>query len=172
MAAVTEPRPAPEPLPPSDLGSGSVSAAGEPNDRLFQRAALGWVVAPTLILLASCLLEAGEQRQVVVPWFGLALPETCALYSRFGIDCPGCGLTRSFIHIAHMDPLAAWQLHPLSWPLFAFMVAQIPLALAHARGIRSERLQQFTRVNEWALVVLAIALIVLWLGRLGVGFFG
>lgn len=166
----------PEPMLAPELASAPApSVASMPveiPDRLFQRVALGWVVAPAFILLASCVLQVGERRKVVVPWLNVALPETCALYSRFGIDCPGCGLTRSFIHIAHADPLAAWRLHPLSWLLFAFVAAQIPLALAHVRGSRSAWLKQLTRANEWALVALAITLMLFWLGKLSLGFFG
>lgn len=176
MEAAPEPVIVPEPASASTPFAASmpfpVSLPAESPDRLFQRVALAWVIAPTFILLAACVLQVGERREVVLPWLNLALPETCGLYSRFGIDCPGCGLTRSFIHIAHADPLAAWRLHPLSWLLFAFVAAQIPLAIAHLRGSRSAWLKPLTRANEWALVALAITLMLFWLGKLSVGFFG
>ncbi len=140
-------------------------------DHLFKRVAIGWMLVPSLILLSAGLLTIGENRQVVVPWLNVTLPETCTLYARFGIDCPGCGLTRSFIEIAHANPIAAFRLHPLSWILFAYVAAQIPLALYHARGVDSERLGRLTRLNEWGLVSLAIALLVVWLGKLFVLYF-
>ena len=136
------------------------------SDRLFQRIAIGWVIVPLAILLCAAVLSIGEDRKVLVPWFNVALPETCSLYARFGVDCPGCGLTRSFIEIAHANPMAALHLQPLSWILFAYVAAQIPLAIYHVKGIPSETLNRLTRVNEWGLVSLAIALLLLWFVKL------
>jgi len=136
------------------------------SERIFQRVAIGWLIVPCLILLSAGLLTVGEDRKVIVPWFNFALPETCTLHYRFGIDCPGCGLTRSFIEIAHANPLAAFRLHPLSWLLFAYVAAQIPLAIYHARGVQAEWLRRLTRANEWGLVSLSIALLVVWFGKL------
>ena len=91
------------------------------------------------------------------------------MYSRFGIDCPGCGLTRSFIHLAHAEPLAAWELNPLSWLLFGYVVAQIPLALAHGAGVRTKWLKNLIGINQWGLVTIMIALVVRWGFKIALG---
>lgn len=102
----------------------------------------------------------------MVPWIGRALPETCAMHSRFGIDCPGCGLTRSFIHIADGRVMTAWHLNPVSWLIFVYVVVQIPLAAAHAIGVTSRLLSLLTTINQQALIVLVLALVAQWLFRL------
>lgn len=42
----------------------------------------------------------------------------CPIKNLWGIPCPGCGLTRGFIAILHLDLKAATQHHILSVPLF------------------------------------------------------
>lgn len=43
----------------------------------------------------------------------------CPIQNIFGISCFGCGLTRGFIAILHLDFKAAISYHVLSIPLFA-----------------------------------------------------
>src|SRR5437588_12182829 len=54
------------------------------------------------------------------------------------LPCPGCGLTRSFIGMAHLDPARAARFHPLGlvlFPLTVFLAALLPLP-----GWRRQRL--------------------------------
>ena len=139
---------------------------------LMRPVAIGWAAGAALVLLAAGLLRVGDNRQVQLPWCEVVLPETCAMYARFGLDCPGCGLTRSFIYLAHASPASAWQLNPLSWLLFGYVIAQIPLALWHFSRSRSRWLRRLTRCNEWSLVVLMTALMLRWLWKLGLGELG
>jgi hypothetical protein len=74
-------------------------------------------------------MSVGPGREVFLPGVG-TIPETCTLHARLGIDCPGCGLTRSFIHLAHGDLRAAWSLNPVGLLMFAFVAAQIPLVIS------------------------------------------
>ncbi len=127
-----------------------------------------WILGPCLVLLAAVLLDTGRDRQVLLPGSSIALPETCTLHTRFGLDCPGCGLTRGFIHIADGDPMTAWRLNPMSLPLFAFIASQIPLAILHASQCRRPWMAGWTRLNERLLVVLVIAMLLLWGWRLAV----
>lgn len=87
-----------------------------------------WLSGPIAILLCSWIMSTGDGRQVLLPGVGV-LPEICTLHARLGVDCPGCGLTRSFIHLAHGDLRAAWTLSPVGLLLFAFIASQIPLTL-------------------------------------------
>ena len=43
-----------------------------------------------------------------------------------GIDCPGCGLTRSFIRLVRGDVLGAWSFNPAGTLVFAVVVFQVP----------------------------------------------
>jgi hypothetical protein len=51
----------------------------------------------------------------------------------FGVRCPGCGLTRSFVCLAHGDWAAAWAYHRLGWLLAAAVLIQWPYRLVSLR---------------------------------------
>lgn len=132
-----------------------------------------WLGGPVLVLALSCLMGTGEQRKVLLPWSGIALPETCQFHRLFGLDCPGCGLTRSFIHISHGELMAAWQLNPLGLVLYTYVALQVPQALLrwlnveYRRGWLSDgRLANWTRMNEWALIGILIGLVIQWMFRM------
>lgn len=124
-----------------------------------------WFIGPVLILLAAGLLSTRGERQVILPWVGQALPETCATRWQFGIDCPGCGLTRSFIYLAHGDITAAWKLHPVSLVLFLYVVFQLPLALAHWCHVQHPLVARITRVNGFGIIAIAVLLALRWMSR-------
>lgn len=122
-----------------------------------------WLGAPVAVLLAAALLRVGGGRQVLLPWVDVAIPETCAMYARTGFDCPGCGLTRSFIHIAHARPWVAWQVNPISWPLFAFTAAQIPIALLHLRRHKLASLPWIDVVNQSLMMGIMSIMVLRWI---------
>ncbi len=143
-----------------------------------------WFVGPLCVMLLAATMSVGPGRTVSLPGIG-QLPETCTLHTRLGIDCPGCGLTRSFIHLAHGRVQAAWNLNPVALFMFAYVAWQIPLALvslwaavalgkAHRQGVPTNisELEQaprlsgwvssWTRYNQWLLVGLMLALLLRW----------
>jgi hypothetical protein len=126
----------------------------------------------TLLLLAWSM-TTGSERTVSLPVVGV-LPETCTLYSRLGVDCPGCGLTRCFIHLAHGRIASAWGVNPVGILLFIYVGLQIPLAIAMlARFHEAPRdvlwLQRINPWNEKAAILLLLALLVQWIVRLTFG---
>jgi hypothetical protein len=83
------------------------------------------IISTAVILLALVLRVEGE-RQVLVPLVNLPLPEVCTSQRLFGMDCLGCGLTRSFISIGHGDLLGAWRFNPAGLLGFVMVASQIP----------------------------------------------
>ena len=55
------------------------------------------------------------------------IPHICLSKSVLGVDCPGCGITRSFRAIFMMNFQHSWTLNPLAPPIFLFLLLQIPL---------------------------------------------
>lgn len=94
------------------------------------------LVGCILVILASFLLSVVGSEGVEVGGVGWRLPGTCFLHEVAGIDCPGCGLTRSFVSLAHGEWQKAWQFHPAGPLLFVFVGLQIPF-----RAIQLWRLQ-------------------------------
>jgi len=99
-----------------------------------QRARHATVLTAAVVLLAAAaLLEVRGQSQVAL--FGAALPELCFLRRMLGWNCPGCGLTRSFVSLAHGDLAAAWRFHWVGPALFIAVAFQLPY-----RGLKLWRL--------------------------------
>jgi hypothetical protein len=88
---------------------------------------LFWLAAS--VLAASFLLEFGDDGRLRLPLVGVELPEVCWWRRCTGVDCPGCGLTRSFVSLAHGDLSAAMHYHPLGVVLFVLVAAQLPYRL-------------------------------------------
>ena len=81
-----------------------------------------------VVFLALVLSVPGTAReeQVIVPVIGRALPPLCTSKILFNRECPGCGLTRCFISMAHGDLARAWRFNPAGVYFFAVVVAQLP----------------------------------------------
>ncbi|HET6880458.1 MAG TPA: DUF2752 domain-containing protein [Pirellulales bacterium] len=79
------------------------------------------------IILAAAMLEVLPGERVAVRGVSnFPLPQLCMSRAIFNLPCPGCGLTRSFIHLAHGQWQAAWHVHRLGWLLAALVVVQMP----------------------------------------------
>src|SRR5439155_17330752 len=83
------------------------------------------------------LLAIRDQTDVLLPLIDLPLPELCTLRRLTGLACPGCGLTRCFISLAHADLAAAWSYNPAGLLLFPMVAFQIPF-----RGLQLWRLRR------------------------------
>ena len=84
----------------------------------------------TLVLLSAAILVASFMLSLSpaghVSFLGLSFPESCPTKLVFHRDCPGCGLSRSFVALAHGDLEASWRFNRIG-PLFFLLVAlQIP----------------------------------------------
>jgi hypothetical protein len=131
-------------------------------------ATLHWIflLMAAAVLLLSFLLRAPGGERVDVPWLGQALPGVCTFKRFTGAGCPGCGLTRSFISIAHGDLRAAWHYNPAGIPAFAAAVFQIPFRIAQIARIRRGRPAWRLRWLDWCLWLIVFALLAQWVGRM------
>ncbi len=91
---------------------------------------IGVLVTVILLLTTARILTLNENQAVVLPFRGnYSIPTICHFKNIFGINCPSCGLTRSFILWMHGDYRAAWELHRLSIFIMILMLIQIPYRL-------------------------------------------
>jgi hypothetical protein len=80
-----------------------------------------------LVVVAALLLEVERGTEVALAWVPqVVVPPLCMSREWFGVRCPGCGLTRSFIHLAHGRWESSWEAHRLGWLLAAVLLVQIP----------------------------------------------
>jgi hypothetical protein len=88
---------------------------------------LEMLVISLLAIGLSFLLEVGGEGRVFFHGFpDWPLPKTCFTRDIFSIDCPGCGLTRSYIYLAHGNWRDAWSIHRMGGILFIATALQIP----------------------------------------------
>lgn len=77
-----------------------------------------------LVLLLSVVLDPSAEAVRLGDW---TLPPLCVFKNTLGVECWGCGLTRSFTFMGHGQPGAAFELHRLGPVLFVVVLAQLPL---------------------------------------------
>ena len=123
------------------------------------------ILCTTVVILALTLQTRDDQR-VEFAWLpGVPMPETCASRSIFDIDCPGCGLTRSFIAIARGSLSAAFQQNRTGWLLACGLLIQFPYRVwmlyhVRTRGLPEPVPERLKLAFVWILIV---ALIGNWL---------
>jgi hypothetical protein len=84
-----------------------------------------------------------------------------------GVECPGCGLSRAFVCIAHGELVRAWHYNAASWLVFAFVAVQIPYrAVQLWRIYRGHAELRWPPLTNTIVLVLATALIAQWLAKL------
>lgn len=138
--------------------------------RQFQTEAwVHWLMlglAGSVLAAAACLQIRGHS-QVIIPWVNVPLPPMCQFQALFGIDCPGCGLTRCFISLAHGDLGGAWRYNPAGMLFFGVVAAQLPYRLVQLWRIR-QGLPQFdcNLVAARVLLAFALALLLQWVIRM------
>ena len=120
----------------------------------------------TMVLTISCLVlvlafvleERDHQRVGLRGGIGTTLPQVCAMRGWFGMNCPACGLTRSFIRMARGAFAESFSQHRLGW-LFVFAVLiQIPYRVAAlTTGDDAPWGQRIPHIFVCSLVVLLMA---------------
>jgi hypothetical protein len=97
------------------------------------------VVSLTVLALSFSL----SIREAHVSWSNAQLPILCGSRALFGLECPGCGLTRSFVALADGDWAMSYTYHRVGWLLFLAVMLQIPyrayrLCRLHAEVVEPE----------------------------------
>jgi hypothetical protein len=148
----------------------SVAGARQPAAAVPRPAAVFHLVVlalcSTALLLALALSVRG-QSQVVLPGLQLPLPELCMLRRTAGLDCPGCGLTRCFISLAHGDFASAWSYNPAGLLLFVMVALQVPFRAYQLWRIRLGQPElSLGRITPVVFAALALALFAQWVARM------
>jgi hypothetical protein len=107
---------------------------------------------------AAWLVPVGDQ--VVTPSGG-SLGGLCLFRALFHTDCPFCGMTRSFVALAHGDLAAAFRFHPAGPILFlalaVFLGAALVVWVRRQRPLVERRQVRFA-LEAVALTCLAIGI--------------
>lgn len=127
-----------------------------------------WILATALLVLCvALLLIVPDQGLTSFPLIG-EIPPLCLWKRLLNVDCPGCGLTRSFAALAHGHWLAAWSFNPAGWMFFAVCLYQLPYRgwqlwrLFHGRAEYEHRSRTIAIV-VWTLLA---ALLAQWIWKM------
>jgi hypothetical protein len=147
-----------------------MSAASSQRPALPDRAGIQYhsamLILAALVLIAAIVLDVRDGTQVLLPIVRLPLPEVCAWHRLTGLNCPGCGLTRSFIALADGDMRSAWSFNPAGMLFFAALLAQFPYRLAQLARLQAGRPAWRPAGAMIAVWVLVASLLVQWVWRL------
>ncbi len=125
------------------------------------------VLSVVVLALSMTMSVRGAGTQVSLPFLDRPLPELCHMRRFTGLDCPGCGLTRSFISLGHGDVVAAWQFNPAGILLFGLLVAQLPYRSLQLWRIRRAQPEWYPRsLFTWLTVALISLLLMQWIIKL------
>ena len=118
-------------------------------------------IACMMIAAAFILQPHADARLGLAFLPSVNLPTLCGSRVLFGVQCPGCGLTRSMVALAHGDFAASLAYHRLGWLIALAVVLQIPYRLFCLRELRTN---VPTRTwPAWFGYSLVAALVINWL---------
>ena len=72
------------------------------------------------------------------------------------IPCPGCGMTRAYIALVHLNLKEAFRLHPMFWSM--------PILVAYF--FKDYRLLKTKWVNDGILILIGLGFIVQWIVKI------
>lgn len=136
--------------PPSDSAADSHVASAARQRHLF------FATLAIVVVGLAFALNVHDDRVALAGLSDYPLPHLCMSRSMFGVTCPGCGLTRSFVHLAHGDWQASWRAHRLGWLMAAIVLFQIPYRAWMLAGHRDGLPPRVVQVFAVAIVVLLI----------------
>jgi len=98
--------------------------------RPYQSVYLRWWFSHVVLLAISVgilgLAVVMSPSSETLTLFGEPVPVLCSFRRLTGYGCPGCGMTRSMVFMAHGLVLDAFKMNPAGPPLFAFLATQVP----------------------------------------------
>jgi hypothetical protein len=116
------------------------------------------------VLGLSFALQIDGSGSVATGW-SQRLPIACGSRALFDVDCPGCGLTRSFVALAHGDVRQSLAFHRVGFVLAAVVVLQLVYRPWALYELRTKIVHH--RWPHWVGYGLIGLLIVNWLMKMG-----
>ncbi|MEC8389611.1 MAG: DUF2752 domain-containing protein [Planctomycetota bacterium] len=135
---------------------------GDGGRRLLVYHGLVAALCVVVVFFSVTMRSTGDQH-VFLPGMSVPLPELCMTKTVLGIPCPGCGMTRGFISIAHGQWTRAWAFNPVSFLVFALVVGQIPWRFVQVMRILKKQTELNANVFFVPVLVMVLLLFAQWL---------
>lgn len=113
------------------------------------------------VFIAAFVLQFEGDAALALPGSPTPLPTTCASRVVLGIDCPACGLTRSFAALAKGRFAESIRFHRLGWLVALAVAIQIPYRFWALRALRRGRV--IRDQSLWLFGGLFAALVMNWM---------
>lgn len=84
------------------------------------------ILACAIVASALVFRVPKNDRVELAGWEGVPMPSMCLSKSLFGVECPGCGLTRSLLCFFHGDFANSLALHRMGWVMAVAVLLQFP----------------------------------------------
>ncbi len=113
-----------------------------------------------VFLLLPILISMPDEEAGSAQLGPARLPDMCASRAWFGTTCPGCGLTRSFVHLTHGRVGASFRMHrlgPLLYLCFIILAYYRIWCLRHPGEKIPNLLRRLQLYVPMAMAVLLIA---------------
>jgi hypothetical protein len=120
-------------------------------------------------LVAPAFLSFEPGRDAGPSIFSLRLPSMCLTHEISGFECPGCGLTRSFVLITHGRLRDSLQCHRLGILLFGFFLYQAVFRIYCLRNLGRPYSRLLLRVQCRAPAAVILLLILNWVAGIFTG---
>jgi hypothetical protein len=79
------------------------------------------------------------------------------------LDCPGCGITRSFVYAVHGNWYGSYMMHLWGIPFVAFVAFQVPYRLLRAAGSRPIKISPV--IAKWFRIFLVLSIALVWIAK-------
>lgn len=120
-----------------------------------------------LLLVGPAFAAFKPETSNRVSVLSISLPPTCMTQLVFGVECPGCGLTRAFVLITHGRFADSLRYHRLGIALYAFFLY---LAATHVRLlVRGRRAKPPARIERVLPGIVIVLLLANWVAGIFIG---
>ncbi len=119
------------------------------------------IVGAFLILPFFLTFEPGSGNGVML--FSCRIPYTCMTRRVFGVKCPGCGLTRSFVLLTHGRLRESLRAHRVGVLLYLFFVVQVFFRVHCLRNMGRPLSRRWLWLQRWLPLGVIVLLILNWI---------
>jgi hypothetical protein len=118
------------------------------------------------ILFAAILIAAwfSSVQSGHISIFGYTIPSLCMFKNITTLDCPGCGITRSFVFAFHGKWYESYIMHFWGIPLALFLVFQVGYRFWRASG--GSPLKFNPTFTRWFRIFVVLSILLPWLGKI------
>ena len=95
------------------------------NRETRKKHALAAALCAAVLVLSSFLSVKETAVTIRLGTHEISAPCVCPFKIVTGLDCPVCGLTRSFVALGHLDFRSAWRFNKGGLPAYLFVIFQL-----------------------------------------------